>query len=80
MSVPKHPTHHQTPHPEGGKKALIYRKVVPVAVVIFMLLGAAFAMLIVGYEPMAITIGVVIGGAIGFFFGYQFASSLSKNK
>jgi positive regulator of sigma E activity len=78
MSVPKHPTHHKIPSTPPVKKGIIYKKVVPVAIVIFMLLGAAIAMLIVGYETMAITIGAVIGGACGFLFGYQFASVLSK--
>jgi hypothetical protein len=49
-----------------------------VAMVIFMLFGAGFAYLMVGYDITWLIGGAVIGGGVGFLFGLLVGKELSK--
>ena len=78
MAVPKKRNHpHHTNTPEVPKK-LIYHKMIPVAMVIFMLFGAGFAFMASGYNIPVLLTGAAIGAVCGFLFGYQVAKGLSK--
>lgn len=71
----KHPHHTQTPKVPGR---IIYHKVIPVVVIIFILFGIGIAFFAVGNNITWLIAGALIGGVSGFFFGYAIAKGLSK--
>jgi hypothetical protein len=71
----KHVQQIHTPHPQKG---IIYHKVIPVAVIIFILFGLGISLMIAGVDIKWLVAGGIIGGACGFLFGYQIAKGLSK--
>jgi membrane associated rhomboid family serine protease len=71
----KPPRHTNTPKQAGTK---IYYRVIPVAVIIFLLFGIGIAFFAAGYDIKWLIVGAVIGAACGFLFGYQVAKGLSK--
>ncbi len=78
MSQPKkrkHLTHTNTPKVAKG---IIYHKIIPVAVVIFILFGTGIAFFAAGYNITWLIAGALIGAVSGFLFGYQIAKGLSK--
>lgn len=78
MSIPKkrkHPHHTNTPKQSNGK---IYNRVIPVAVIIFILFGIGITFFAAGYSIKWLIAGAVIGAVCGFLFGYQIAKGLSK--
>jgi hypothetical protein len=78
MAVPKKRVHSHTSRTPKIQKGLLSSKIVPVAIVIFMLFGAGFAYLTVGYDPSWLVGGAVIGGGAGFLFGLLVAKQLAK--
>jgi|GEM_PF-6015173 len=78
MSVPKKRNRPHVTNTPAVKKGLMYNKIVPVAVVIFMLFGAGFSYLMEGSDTTSLVVGIVIGGVCGFFFGMLVAKELSK--
>ncbi len=79
MSQPKKRKHpHITNTPKMPAKGIIYHKVIPVAVIIFILFGLGITYFAVGNNITWLIIGGVIGGICGFLFGYQIAKGLSK--
>jgi hypothetical protein len=77
MSVPKKRNRPHVSNTPVVKKGLVYNKIIPVAVVIFMLFGAGFSYLMVGVDTTSLVTGILIGGVCGFFFGLLIAKSLS---
>ncbi|MEO6453955.1 MAG: hypothetical protein ABIN97_07790 [Ginsengibacter sp.] len=78
MSQPKKRKHpHHTNTPKQGK-GIVYKKIIPVAVIIFILFGIGITFFAVGYNIGWLIAGAVIGAACGFLFGYQIAKGLSK--
>jgi hypothetical protein len=78
MSQPKrrkHPHYTNTPKLQKG---IIYHKVIPVAVIIFILFGTGISFFAKGLSINWLISGAVIGGVCGFLFGYQIAKGLSK--
>ena len=78
MSQPKkrkHPHHTNTPKQASGK---IYYRVIPVAVVIFILFGIGISFFAAGFNIKWLIGGAFVGSVCGFFFGYQIAKGLSK--
>ena len=67
--------HTNTPKVRTG---IIYHKIIPVAVIIFILFGVGISSFAAGFDIKWIITGAVIGGVCGFFFGYQVAKGLSK--
>ncbi len=79
MAQPKKRKHpHQTNTPKLPAKGIIYHKVIPVAVVIFILFGLGITYFAVGNNITWLIIGALIGAGAGFLFGYQIAKGLSK--
>ena len=78
MSVPKKRNHPHVTNTPKVQKGLIYHKVIPVVVVIFMLFGAGFGYLMVGYDTVWFFGGILIGGVCGLLFGLLLAKGLSK--
>ncbi|MEP6926600.1 MAG: hypothetical protein ABI834_03135 [Ginsengibacter sp.] len=78
MSQPKKRkrSHHtDTPKIERG---ITYSRIIPVAIIIFILFGTGIAFFAAGLNTVWLIIGAVIGGACGFLFGYLLAKGLSK--
>lgn len=78
MSQPrkrKQPHHTNTPKVERG---VTYNRIIPVAVVIFILFGIGITFFAVGYNIGWLIVGAVIGAGCGYLFGYQLAKGLSK--
>jgi membrane associated rhomboid family serine protease len=71
----KPPHHTNTPKQPNNKT---YYRVIPVAVIIFILFGIGIAFFAAGYNIIWLIAGAVIGAACGFLFGYQVAKGLSK--
>jgi hypothetical protein len=78
MSVPKKRNHPHISNTPPIKKGLVYHKIIPVAIVIFMLFGAGFSYLLVGVDRTSLLTGILIGGVCGLIFGLLIARSLSK--
>ncbi len=78
MSQPKkrkQPHHTNTPKQPGG---IIYYRVIPVAVIIFILFGIGISYFAAGSDTTWLITGAVIGAICGFLFGYMIANGLSK--
>lgn len=78
MSQPKkrkHPHHTNTPPQPRG---IIYHRVIPVAIIIFILFGTGITFFAVGSDLTWLIVGALIGAVCGYFFGYQIAKGLSK--
>lgn len=78
MSQPKkrkHPHHTNTPKIQKG---IIYHKIIPVAVLIFLLFGTGITFFATGFNIKWLVAGAFIGALCGFLFGYQVAKGLSK--
>jgi membrane associated rhomboid family serine protease len=71
----KHPQHFNKPKQASTKK---FYRVIPVAVIIFLLFGIGIAFFAAGYDIKWLITGAAIGAACGFLFGYQVAKGLSK--
>ncbi len=57
-----------------------YSRIIPVAIVIFILFGAGIAFLTVGPDSSSLIIGGLIGAIGGYAFGYGIARALSKKR
>ena len=78
MAQPKKRKHvHHTNTPKQ-QKSILYDKVIPVAVIIFMLFVTGIALFAAGSKTTWLIIGGVIGGLCGFLFGYLVAKGLAK--
>jgi len=78
MSQPKkrkHPHHTNTPKHERG---ITYKRVIPVAVIIFLLFGIGITFFAAGFNIKWLIVGAVIGAVCGLLFGYQLSKGLSK--
>ena len=78
MSQPKkrkHPHHTNIPKQASSK---IYYRVIPVAIIIFILFGMGITFFAAGFNVKWLTAGAVIGSVCGFFFGYLIAKGLLK--
>jgi membrane associated rhomboid family serine protease len=71
----RHPHHTNTPKQQ---KSILYDKVIPVTVIIFILFGIGITFFAVGGNVPWLIAGGVIGGGCGFVFGYYVAKGLSK--
>ncbi|MEO6330302.1 MAG: hypothetical protein ABIO55_15315 [Ginsengibacter sp.] len=78
MSQPKRRKHPRQTNTPKLQKGIIYHKIIPVAVIIFVLFGIGFSFLITGYNIWWLITGAAIGAVCGFLFGYQIAKVLSK--
>ena len=78
MSQPKKRKHSHYTNTPKVQKGIIYHKVIPVTVIIFIVFGMGISSFAAGFDIKWIITGAVIGGACGFLFGYQIAKGLSK--
>ncbi len=81
MSQPKkrkHPHHTNTPPQLNDVKK--YSRIIPVAIVIFILFGVGIAFLTAGANISSLIIGGILGAIGGFAFGYGIAQSLAKKQ
>ena len=71
----KHPHHTNTPKVPKG---IMYSKIIPVAVIIFILFGTGIAYFAAGNNITWLITGAILGAATGAFFGYRIAKGLSR--
>ncbi len=57
-----------------------YSRIIPVAIVIFILFGVGIAFFTVGSDSSSLIIGGIIGAISGYAFGYGVAQALSKKR
>lgn len=81
MAQPKKRKHaHHTNTPPQLKDEKKYGRIIPVAIVIFVLFGVGIAFLTAGANTSSLIIGGLIGAVGGYAFGYGIARSLSKKR
>lgn len=78
MSQHRKKKHPQQVHPANHRGNKIYYRVIPVAVIIFILFGIGITFFTVGYSVSGLATGALAGAVCGFLFGYQIAKGLSK--
>ena len=72
-----HHQHYNPPHTLHEKKT---RKVTPVTILFFALLGMGIAFFGAGVSLLWLAIGAIGGGLLGYFFATQIDKSVNKNK
>jgi len=78
MAQPKKRKHPRQIHTPRQQKSILYDRIIPVAVIIFMLFGTGITFFAVGSDTTWLIIGGLIGGICGFVFGYLVAKGLTK--
>lgn len=71
---------HHSNTPPQLKDAKKYSRIIPVAIVIFILFGVGIAFFTVGSDSSSLIIGGIIGAICGYAFGYGIARALSKKQ
>ena len=72
-----HHQHYNPPHVIQDKKS---KKVAPVTIIFFALLGMGIAFFGAGLSILWLAIGGVIGGGLGYYFATQLDKTVNKNK
>ncbi len=81
MAQPKTRKHgHHSNTPPQLKDVKKYSRIIPVAIVIFILFGVGIAFFTVGSDSSSLIIGGIIGAIGGYAFGYGIAQALSKKR
>ncbi|MEO7800558.1 MAG: hypothetical protein ABIR81_01085 [Ginsengibacter sp.] len=81
MAQPKKRKHaHHTKTPPQLNEAKKYSRIIPVAIVIFILFGVGIAFLTAGANISSLIIGGILGAIGGFAFGYGIAQSLAQKR
>ncbi|MDE3214463.1 MAG: hypothetical protein KGM98_14625 [Bacteroidota bacterium] len=70
-----HPNH---PPVSPIKKKIRKIRIISVAVIFLMIFGAGIAFFAAGSNPVWLTVGALIGGVGGYFFGKQIVNGLLK--
>ncbi|MEO7800561.1 MAG: hypothetical protein ABIR81_01100 [Ginsengibacter sp.] len=71
---------HHTNTPPQSNDVKTYSRIIPVAIVIFILFGVGIAFFTVGSDSSSLIIGGIIGAIGGYAFGYGIAQALSKKR
>lgn len=72
-----HHQHYNTPHVIPVKKN---KRVTPVTVIFFALLGIGIAFFGAGMNILWLSIGAITGGALGYFFATRLDKTFNKSK
>ncbi|HMJ47990.1 MAG TPA: hypothetical protein VK498_11720 [Ferruginibacter sp.] len=72
-----HHQHYNPPHTIPDKKS---KKVAPLTVIFFALLGMGIAFFGAGINIVWLLIGAICGGGLGYFFATQLDKTVTKNK
>ncbi|MEO8174290.1 MAG: hypothetical protein ABI581_14445 [Sediminibacterium sp.] len=71
--------HHQHQNPPHTLHVKKIKKIAPVTIIFFALLGAGIAFFGAGLDPLWMIIGIIAGGLLGYLFAIKLDKSVQKN-